>query len=129
MKVKALLAALFVAGVSASLALGATAHHRDGTTSTSTVASTTTTTEHQHCHSVALAGAATSGTVAFKVDQTSKSGEKLVGSAVTVNIPAGAHVLAIACTDASGALTLRSLNVGHGHKGPGLEHHGDGHDH
>jgi hypothetical protein len=108
MKLKALLTALFLAGVTASLALGAAGQARDdGTTST-----VTSTTEKTRCKPVMLAGPANAGSVAFTAAKTSKSGQKLAGSAVTLAIPAGARVLAVACTDASGALTLRSLRVG-----------------
>jgi hypothetical protein len=110
MKIKALLTALFLAGLTASLALGATGQSRDEGTTTSTV--TTTTAKKAKCHSVTLAGDASAGSVAFKATKASKSGKALVGTNVTLAIPAGARVQAVACTDASGALTLRSLHVG-----------------
>jgi hypothetical protein len=113
MKIKALFAALLVAGFTASIGLGATRDHGsdDGTTTTST-STVTTTTQHPRCHAVALSGAASSGTVAFKAAHTSKNAAKLANTAVTLSIPAGARVVAVACTDANGALTLRSLHVG-----------------
>ena len=109
MRIKALITALFVAGFTASIGLGATRDHGgDDATTTSTV---TTTGEHPHCKAVALAGAASSGSVAFKASHTSKNAANLAGTAVTLSIPAGARVAAVACTDANGALTLRSLRV------------------
>jgi hypothetical protein len=109
MRIKALIAALFVAGFTASIGLGATRDHGggdDGTTTTSTVTTTT-----PHCQAVVLAGAASSGSVAFKAAHTSKNAAKLAGTAVTLTISSGAHVVAVACTGADGALTLRSLRV------------------
>src|SRR3954469_9883514 len=124
MKTRALLVALFVAGVMSSLALGASAHHREGVT-TSTV---TTTTEHHACHKVLLAGAATGGSVAFKATQASKAGKTLAGSAVAVTIPAGAHVHVTACMGTNGAFTLRSLVVSAPRDEPKHEHDGEHHD-
>jgi hypothetical protein len=112
MKVKALILALFVAGVMASIAVGATRDHGDdGTTTTRTVSTGTTPTPEPRCKAVGLAGLASSGSVAFTATHTSKNGAKFANTAVTLSIPAGARVVAVACVDASGALTLRSLRV------------------
>jgi hypothetical protein len=70
---------------------------------------------------VGLAGAASSGSVAFKATRTSKNAAKLVGTAVTLSIPAGARVVAVACMGDNGALTLRSLRVINSPEHP-LEH-------
>jgi hypothetical protein len=113
MKIKALIAALFVAGFTASIGLGATRDHGsdDGTTTTSTTSTGTTTTTAPRCRAVALSGAATSGSVAFQAKHASKNAAKLVGTAVTLSIPAGARVAAVACMGTNGVLTLRSLRV------------------
>jgi hypothetical protein len=114
MKIKALIAALFVAGFTASIGLGATRDHGsdDGTTTTTSTSTVTTTTpKAPRCKAVALSGAATGGSAAFKATHTSKNAAKLAGTAVTLTIPAGARVAAVACTDANGVLTLRSLRV------------------
>lgn len=107
MKLYALLAALCVAGLTASFALGAT---RDdgGTTSTST---TTTTTGKQRCRPVELGGQASAGSFTLTVSKTSRGARKLANTAVTLTIPAGSRATAIACMDSTGALTLRSLRV------------------
>src|SRR3954447_11786699 len=135
MKIKALIAALFVAGFTASIGLGATRDHGsdDGTTTTSTVTTTTTTPKAPRCKAVALSGAATAGSVAFKAAHTSKNAAKLAGTAVTLSIPAGARVAAVACIDANGALTLRSLRIvnpqaHHLDHGPADTHHGPKHE-
>jgi hypothetical protein len=126
MKIKALLVALFVAGVSASFALGAGKHSQDSTT-TSTVTTTTTTTTKTHCHAVSLSGTATAGSVAFKITKGSKSAKSLIGTTPTLTIPAGARVHAVAtvCGDNLAGLTLRSLTVGVPHGANAAEHHGD----
>jgi hypothetical protein len=108
MKIYALIAALCVAGLTASFALGST---RDGGGGTTTTSTTTTTTPKQRCQPVSLGGAASAGSVAFTASKTSKNARKLVNTAVALTIPAGARVMAVACTDAAGALTLRSLRV------------------
>lgn len=123
MKVYALIAALFVAGLTASLGLGATRDHNDGTTSTSTSTSTSTTPVHPHCQAVALGGPASAGSVAFTAAHTSHNAAKLAGTSVTLTIPSGARVMAVACTDANGALTLRSLRVVNHVAGPKHEGH------
>jgi hypothetical protein len=111
MKIKALIAALFVAGLTASIGLGATREHGgDGTTATTTT-KTSTVTREPRCQAVGLAGAATSGSVAFTATHTSKNGVKFAGKAVTLSVPAGARVVAVACANADGTLTLRSLRV------------------
>ena len=115
MKVKALLTALFVAGVMSSLALGATAHHRDGEHGSSTVTVTTsthtTTTPRPACHHVALRGTATGGSVSLTVISGHDEKVNLANTSVTLAIPAGARVVASLCRDANGAFTVRSLQV------------------
>jgi hypothetical protein len=108
MKIKALIAALFVAGLTASIGLGATREHGDdGTTTTKT----STVTKEPRCQAVGLAGAATSGSVAFTASHTSKNAAKFKGTAVTLAVPAGSRVVAVACVGADGTLTLRSLRI------------------
>src|SRR5436190_14753774 len=110
MKIKALLAVFLVAGFASSLALGATGRRGDdGTTTSST---TTSTVERPKCKPVALGGKASAGSVAFTATRTSKNAAKLANTTVTLTIPAGARIVAVACTDANGALTLRQLHVG-----------------
>jgi predicted secreted protein len=110
MKLKALLVALFIAGLAASLALAQPVKHpKPGATTTGT---TTTTTPKPKCHQVELKGTATGGSVAFTVTKASKSGRSLVGTAVSLSVPAGAKVKAKACTtEGSNTLTLRDLHV------------------
>jgi hypothetical protein len=109
MKIKALVAVLFVAGLAASFAL-ASPQKKGPSTSTST--SATTTTAKQKCRQVELKGDATGGSAAFTVKKANKRGKSLVGSAVTLVIPAGAKIKAKACsTEGSSALTLRDLHV------------------
>ena len=107
MKIKALfLVAIFVVGLTASLALASPS--KKGTEAQTTT--TTTTTEKPKCDQVELKGSATSGTVAFTVTKANKRGKNLVGTTVTLAIPAGAKVKAKACT-AGNTLTLRDLHV------------------
>ena len=105
MKLKALVAVLFVAGLAASLALAASPKPQETTTAT-----TTTTSKKPKCQQVELKGNATSGSVAFTVVKANKRGRSLVGTSVTLTVPAGAKIKAKACSD-GGTLTLRDLHV------------------
>jgi hypothetical protein len=106
MKLKVLLAVLFVAGLAASLALAASPKPQKTTTAT-----TTTTAKKPKCQQVELKGNATSGSVAFTVVKANKRGRSLVGTAVTLTVPAGGKIKAKACSGEGGALTLRDLHV------------------
>jgi hypothetical protein len=122
MKLKVLIATLFVAGFASSFALaGGTKGAVDTTTgltttgltttgSTSTATGTTTTPSADKCKRVELKGSNGAGTVTFTVDKARKS-SGLAGKAVTLTIPAGSRIHANACIDAAGALTLRNLEV------------------
>lgn len=129
MKLKLMLAALALAGLAAALALAAPTRAGDGTGTTGTT--TTSTGEHhgkgddgdkQHgkssCKHVELKGSNASGSVAFTVTKSNKSGSSLVGRQVTLTIPAGSSLNANACIDATGALTLRGLEVRTPHAPP-----------
>lgn len=117
MKLKALLVVLFAAGVAASLALAKPPKPPGPVASTSilssaTTATTTTKPPKPKCNQVELKGSATGGTVSFMVTKANPRGRSLVGTQVTLTIPAGAKVKAKACTTAgSSALTLRDLHV------------------
>lgn len=106
MKLKVLLAVLFVAGLAASLALAASPKPQKTTTAT-----TTTTSKKPKCQQVELKGNATSGSVAFTVVKANKRGRSLVGTSVTLTVPAGGKIKAKACSGDGGALTLRDLHV------------------
>ena len=106
MKLKALLAVLFVAGLAASLALAASPKPQKTTTTT-----TTTTSKKPKCQQVELKGNATSGSVAFTVVKANKRGRSLVGTSVTLTVPATGKIKAKACSGEGGALTLRDLHV------------------
>jgi hypothetical protein len=109
MKIKALVVALFVAGLAASLALASPQKRGDTTASTST---TTTTGKKPKCFQVELKGTANAGSLGFVVTKANKRGRDLVGKTVVLAVPAGAKVKAKACTSAgSSALTLRELHV------------------
>jgi hypothetical protein len=108
MKLKALVAVLFLAGLAASFAL-ASPEKKSPTTATTT--SSTTTTTKQKCHQVELKGVATGGSAVFTVKKANKRGRSLVGSSVTLVVPANAKVKAKACSAEGGALTLRELHV------------------
>jgi len=114
MKLKVLLAVLFVAGLAASLALAASPKspkpQKPGAKTASTT-TTTTTSKKPTCHQVELKGNATAGSVTFTVLKANKRGRSLVGTAVTLTVPAGAKVKAKACSGEGGALTLRDLHV------------------
>ena len=107
MKLKVILAVVFVAGLAASLAFAAAPKSgKPGTSST-----TTTTSKKPKCQQVELKGKDGTGSVSFAVVKANKRGRSLVGTSVTLNIPAGAKVKAKACTGDGGALTLRDLHV------------------
>ena len=106
MKLKVLLAVLFVTGLAASLALAASPKPQKTTTAT-----TTTTSKKPKCQQVELKGNATSGSVSFTVVKASKRGRSLVGTSVTLTVPAGGKIKAKACSGEGGALTLRDLHV------------------
>jgi hypothetical protein len=114
MKVRALLIVIFVAGLAASIALakppkGPKPHHAVITASTTT---TTTTNPKPKCEHVELKGDSTAASFAFTVTKANKHGQSLVGTTVTLSVPAGAKVKAQACTTpGSAALTLRNLHV------------------
>jgi len=116
MKIKALLAALFLAGLAASLALGSAAKGpKPPKKAVTTIASaTTTTTTHKgpKCDQVELKGNATTGSVTLTVTKANHRGRSLVGTVVTLTVPAGAKVKAKACTTpGSSVLSLRDLHV------------------
>ena len=107
MKLKVILAVVFVAGLAASLAFAAApTSGKPGTSST-----TTTTSKKPKCQQVELKGKDGTGSVSFAVVKANKRGRSLVGTSVTLSIPAGAKVKAKACTGDGGALTLRDLHV------------------
>jgi|SRR4249919_1929954 len=111
MKIKALLlVAVFVVGLTASLALASPSKHPKGSTETQTTDTTTSTPKKPKCDQVELKGSATSGSVAFTVTKANKHGRNLVGTQVTLAVPAGASIKAKACS-AGGTLTLRDLHV------------------
>jgi predicted secreted protein len=109
MKLKALLlVALFIVGLTASLALASPSKQpKAADTSTTT---TTNASAKPKCDQVELKGSATGGSFAFTVTKANKRGRNLVGTAVTLVVPAGAKVKAKACS-AGGTLTLRDLHV------------------
>ena len=110
MKLKAILAVVFVAGLAASLAF-AGAPKPGKKPSTTTGSTTTTTSKKPKCQQVELKGNGATGSVSFTVLKASKRGRSLVGTSVTLSIPAGAKVKAKACTGDGGGLTLRDLHV------------------
>ena len=110
MKLKVLLAVLFVAGLAASLALAASPRPQKADTKP-TSSTTTTTSKKPKCQQVELKGNATSGSVAFTVVKANKRGRSLVGTSVTLTVPAGGKIKAKACSGEGGVLTLRDLHV------------------
>jgi hypothetical protein len=116
MKLKVLIATLFVAGFASSFALaGGTrgaVETTTGTTGTTTTGATgtTTTPKAAKCKKVELKGSNGTGSVTFTVDKASKKSAGLKGTSVTLAISA-ARVQANACVDAAGVLTLRGLEV------------------
>lgn len=132
MKLKVLIAALFVAGFASSFALAGgtrgavdtttgttgtttTGHTEPTTTTHTTTGATTTETTHTtpdkpRCHKVELQGSNGTGSVSFTVDHASKRAQALGGTAVTLAFT-GARVHATACVDAAGVLTLSHLEL------------------
>jgi hypothetical protein len=111
MKIKALFVALLVAGIATSLAL-AKAPKPPKPAKPAKPVVTTTTAAKPKCDQVELKGNATAGSATFTVTKANKRGRNLVGTVVTLTVPAGAKVKAKACTTAgSTALTLRDLHV------------------
>ncbi len=122
MKQKAILTALFVAGLAASFAVGSTAGILEGSTSTHATATGTTTGEDHHksgCQHVELKGSKGSGSVSFTVTRANHGAQDLVGKSVTLTLSADSSVSANACRDASGTLTLRNLKVANNNSGGG----------
>ena len=115
MKLKVLIASLFIAGFASSFALAggtrAAADTTTGTTADVTTGAATTTPPPPKCRKVELKGSDAAGTVTFTVSKASKKAKDLAGKPVTLTIPAGSKVNATACFDAAGALTLRGLVV------------------
>jgi hypothetical protein len=115
MKLKVLIATLFVAGFASSFALaGGTrgaVETTTGTTGTTTTgaAGTTTTPKAAKCKKVELKGSNGTGSLTFTVDKAKKS-SGLAGKTVTLAISAS-RVQANVCLDAAGVLTLRGLEV------------------
>ena len=105
----ALLAALFVVGLSASLAFAKAPKH--GQTTSATTTTTTTKPPRTKCDQVELKSNATAGSVTFTVTKANKRGQSLVGTSVTLVIPANAKIKAKACSATGGTLTLRDLHV------------------
>src|SRR2546423_5024909 len=110
MKLKVILAVVFVAGLAASLAFaGAPKPGKPGKPGT-TGSTTTTTSKKPKCQQVELKGNGAAGSVSFTVLKANKRGRNLVGTSVTLSIAAGAEVKAKACS-AGGTLTLRDVHV------------------
>jgi hypothetical protein len=110
MKLKVLLAVLFVAGLAASIAFASSPRPQKADTKPTSTTTTTTSTKPK-CQQVELKGNATSGSVAFTVTKANKRGRSLVGTSVTLTVPAGGKIKAKACSVDGGALTLRDLHV------------------
>jgi hypothetical protein len=111
MKLKAILAVVFVAGLAASLAFAAAPKSGKPGKPGATTTSTTTTSKKPKCNQVELKGNGATGSVSFTVLKANKRGRSLVGTSVTLTVPAGAKVKAKACSGDGGALTLRDLHV------------------
>jgi hypothetical protein len=111
MKLKAILAVVFVAGLAASLAFAAAPNSGKPGKPSATTGSTTTTSKKPKCQQVELKGNGATGSVSFTVLKANKRGRSLVGTSVTLSIPAGAKVKAKACSGEGGALSLRDLHV------------------
>ena len=111
MKLKAILAVVFVAGLAASLAFAASPKSgKPGKPGATTTSTTTTTSKKPKCQQVELKGKDATGSVSFTVSKANKRGRNLVGTSVTLSVPAGAKIKAKACSD-GGTLTLRDLHV------------------
>lgn len=136
MKLKALLAALFVAGLAASIALASPSSDGSGmTTSASTATSTTgghgehgknehgkthghdENGDHAKCRNVELKGTVAAGSLSVSVTKANKRGHDLVGQSASLSFSGKVSVKARMCaaggaTTASGAtLQLRVLKV------------------
>ena len=111
MKIRAILAVVFVAGLAASLAFaGSPKSGKPGKPGTTTGSTTTTTSKKPKCQQVELKGKDATGSVSFTVSKANKRGRSLVGTSVTLTVPAGAKIKAKACSD-GGTLTLRDLHL------------------
>jgi hypothetical protein len=111
MKLKAILLVVFVAGLAASLAFaGAPKSGKPGKPGSTTGSTTTTTSKKPKCEQVELKGTGATGSVSFTVSKANKRGRSMVGTSVTLSVPAGAKVKAKACSSC-GSLTLRDLHV------------------
>jgi heme-binding NEAT domain protein len=110
MKLKAILAVVFVAGLAASLAFAAAPNSGKPGKPGTTGSTTTTTSKKPKCQQVELKGKDGTGSVSFTVLKANKRGRSLVGTSVSLSVPAGAKVKAKACS-AGGTLTLRDLHV------------------
>lgn len=111
MKLKAILLVVFVAGLAASLAFAAAPKSgKPGKPGTTTGSTTTTTPKKPKCQQVELKGNGATGSVSFTVVKANKRGRSLVGTSVTLNVPAGGKVKAKACST-GGTLSLRDLHV------------------
>jgi hypothetical protein len=109
MKIKALaLAAVFVAGAGASLAIAKSRPPRPGSSVVSSIGALTT--SKPRCDQVELKGDGARGGVIFTVRKANKRARNLVGTQVLLSIRAGSRVTAKACS-AGTALTLRDLHV------------------
>ncbi len=119
MKLKLTLALVALAGLASSLALVGTTQASDGKNASTTTGTSTGKKgdgEHGHhgnssCQRVELRGTNGSGSVAFTVTKANDNGSSLVGKQVTLTVPAGSVVGAMACVDTAGALTLHGLVV------------------
>jgi hypothetical protein len=100
--------ALFVAGLTASLALAAPS--KKGVEAQTTTTSTTSDPKKPKCEQAELKGTATGSTFGLTVTKANKRGRDRVGTSVNLVIPAGASVKAKVCTT-GGGLTLRDLHV------------------
>jgi hypothetical protein len=108
MKLKVLIATLFVAGFASSFALaGGTRGSVETTTGTTTG---TTTPDKPKCKKIELQGSDGAGSITFTVTKSSKKGATPAGTAVTLAV-AGAKVHATACVDAAGAMTFSHLEL------------------
>ena len=112
MKLKVLvLTALFVAGLTASLALAAPSMKGvEAQTTTTSTTSEPKKPKKPKCEQAELKGTATGSTFGLMVTKANKRGQDFVGTSVNLVIPAGASVKAKVCTT-GGGLTLRDLHV------------------
>jgi hypothetical protein len=126
MKFNALLAAVFVAGLAASIAFAAPRSDGGGTTATGTTATTTGghgkhedgddgdkgKAKRPHCREVELKGTLANGTLSVSVDKANKLGATL-GSSVTVAYGGRVKLHARLCqaANSNSVLQLRELKV------------------